>query len=481
MGKFKENKNKVYQTIRDFLIRERIRDIPVAVALSGGADSVCLLMGLLHWRDMFHVELSALHVQHNLRGAESFRDEQFCRDLCKTMEIPLQVVSVDVRDYQKSSGISSLETAARKCRYDAFEAHRPENGLIATAHTASDNLETILFRLARGTGLKGLCGIPPRRDYYIRPLLEITRSEIELFLEQQNQDYVTDSSNLQEDYTRNFIRHRIVPLLKRITGSPEKSGIMLTDLLRQEEDFLEISAHQAYQACFQPTDNSLRGLKTLHPALQRRCIKIYLEHCKIRADYQNIILVQNLLQNGGHAELVRGLVTARVSQGILCLEEKKPSSGIPEQNFRIFKIPANFNQIKDLINYQIFENSVLSVEFIRKDRNPEKFTWIVKKFPGAVLDYDKISVISAQGREIILHGRKPGLYLRLPGREHRIWIQKWLQTLPVSERTRIHYLSDESGHLLWVERLGSDPSVSITDHTRHILFLDVHNPDTEST
>ncbi|MDE6087319.1 MAG: tRNA lysidine(34) synthetase TilS, partial [Oscillospiraceae bacterium] len=310
MKKFRHHKNKIYQTIRDFLTRERIRDVPVAVALSGGADSVCLLMGLLHWRDTFHVELSALHVQHNLRGAESFRDEQFCRDLCETMGVPLQVISVNVRDYQEASGISSLETAARKCRYDAFQAHRPENGLIATAHTASDNLETILFRLTRGTGLKGLCGIPPRRDYYIRPLLEITRSEIELLLEQQHQDYVTDSSNLQDDYTRNFIRHRIVPLLTRITSTPEKSGMMLTDLLRQEEDFLEISAQQAYQEYFQPADDSLWGMKMLHPALQRRCIKIYLERHKIRADYQNIILVQNLLQHGGHAELVRGLVTA---------------------------------------------------------------------------------------------------------------------------------------------------------------------------
>nr|MDE6088988.1 hypothetical protein [Oscillospiraceae bacterium] len=168
---------------------------------------------------------------------------------------------------------------------------------------------------------------------------------------------------------------------------------------------------------------------------------------------------------------VRGLVTARVSQGILCLEEKKHSSGMPEQDFKI----------SDSINYQIFENSVLSVKFIRKDQNPEEFTRIVKKFPDAVLDYDKISAIPAQGRKVILHGRKPGLYLRLPGREHRIRIQKWLQTLPVPERIGIHYLSDESGHLLWVERLGADPSVSITEHTQRILFLDVHNPDTEST
>ncbi|MDE7122096.1 MAG: tRNA lysidine(34) synthetase TilS [Oscillospiraceae bacterium] len=460
MEQFKKN-NKINQTIRDFLIREQIRDVSIVVALSGGADSVCLMIGLLHWREMFHVELSALHVQHHLRGAESFRDEQFCRDLCETMGIPLQVVSVNVRDYQKSSGISSLETAARECRYQAFEACRPENGLIATAHTASDNLETILFRFIRGTGLKGLCGIPPRREYYIRPLLEITRSEIELFLEQQQQNYVTDSSNLQDDYTRNFIRHRIVPLLPEIAGNPEKSGMMLTDVLRQEEDFLEISAQQAYQTCFQPECDALCGLQALHPALQRRCIKIYLERHRIRADYQAVILVQNLLQNGGHAELVRGLVTARVSRGMLCLEEKKQfSDNIPEQDF-------NFNNF----NYQIFHNSVLSVELIRKEQNPDQFARIVKKCPDAILDYDKMTVVAKQG--MLLHGRKPGLYLRLPGRQHRIRIQKWLQTLPLPERAGIHYLSDKSGHLLWVERLGADLSVSVTAQTQHLLFLTV--------
>ncbi|MDE6731076.1 MAG: tRNA lysidine(34) synthetase TilS [Oscillospiraceae bacterium] len=471
MGKFKDSKNKINkinkidQTIRDFLIREQIRDMPVVVALSGGADSVCLLMGLLHNREMFHVELSALHVQHHLRGAESLRDEQFCRDLCEALGIPLQVVSVDVRDYQESSGISSLETAARECRYHAFEACRPENGLIATAHTASDNLETILFRFIRGTGLKGLCGIPPRRDNYIRPLLGITRSEIESFLAQQQQDYVTDSSNLQDDYTRNFIRHRIVPLLPEIAGNPEKSGMMLTDVLRQEEDFLEISAQHAYQACFQPERDALQGLQALHPALQRRCIKIYLERHRIRADYQAIILVQNLLQNGGHAELVRGQITARVSRGMLCLEEKKQfSDKIPEQDFNL---NFNFNNL----NYQIFKNAVLSVELIRKEQNPDQFARIVKKCPDAILDYDKISAVAKQG--MLLHGRKPGLYLRLPGRQHRIRIQKWLQTLPLPERAGIHYLSDKSGHLLWVERLGADHSVSVTAQTRQLLFLTV--------
>lgn len=456
MGKFKMHK--IHKAIYDFLIREQIWDMPVTVALSGGADSVCLLMGLLYWREEFHLELSALHVQHDLRGAESLRDEQFCRDLCEKYEIELQVILVDVKTYQKIHGIS-LETAARECRYQAFSDHGI--GLVATAHTASDNLETLIFRLVRGTGLKGLCGIPPRRENYIRPLLEISRSEIELFLAEENIDYIIDSSNLQDDYTRNFIRHKIRPLLGQINQNPEKSGIMLTDLLRQEEDFLEISTRNAYKNALQP-DHSLKDLHLLHPALQRRCIGIYLQTHKISANYQNIILVQGLLAGGGCVELVRGQLTARVSQGRLYLERNQNIS----YSEAVLRIGRN----------QIFKNWIFTAELISRKDHPDDFDRVLKNSVDLALDYDRI-----QDLGLILHSRKPGLHLKLSNREHRIFIKKWLQTLPVSQRASVHYLSDKNQHLRWVQHLGADESVRVTEHTRNILFLHVHSPDTECT
>ena len=163
---------KPLEAVKTFLIREKIHDCSIACALSGGADSICLLICLLEWKQKFHLEVSAIHIQHNLRGEESFRDENFCAEFCQKQNIPLKIISVDVKAYQQEQHLS-LETAARECRYQAFETCKAD--FIATAHTASDNLETMLFRLARGTGLKGLCGIPPKRGNYLRPLLASSR------------------------------------------------------------------------------------------------------------------------------------------------------------------------------------------------------------------------------------------------------------------------------------------------------------------
>ncbi|MDE6005310.1 MAG: tRNA lysidine(34) synthetase TilS, partial [Oscillospiraceae bacterium] len=265
--------HKPYDAVYQFLVQEKIKNISITVACSGGADSICLLLCLLHWQEKFNLHISALHVQHNLRGAESLRDENFCKAFCQKYQVNLQVVPVDVYAYQNKNKCS-LETAARDCRYQVFEKYG--NGLVATAHTASDNLETLVFRLARGTGLKGLCGIPPRRENYIRPLLQVSRKEIELFLQEKNINFITDSSNLQDDYSRNFIRHHVIPLFEKLTKNAEKSACMISDILRQEEDFLENCAKSEYLKAKQ-ADNSLKNLQELHPALQRRCIGLYFQ------------------------------------------------------------------------------------------------------------------------------------------------------------------------------------------------------------
>ncbi|MBD5142695.1 MAG: tRNA lysidine(34) synthetase TilS [Ruminococcus sp.] len=447
--------HKPYDTVYQFLLQEQIQNMPVTVAFSGGADSVCLLLCLLHWQKKFNLHISALHVQHHLRGAESLRDENFCKDFCQKYQVALQVVSVDVLAYQKQKKCS-LETAARDCRYQVFEKYK--QGLVATAHTASDNLETLIFRLARGTGLKGLCGIPPRREIYIRPLLQVSRKEIELFLQEKNINFITDSSNLQDDYSRNFIRHHIVPLFNRLTKNAEKSACMIADILRQEEDFLEISAKSVYLQVKQ-SDNCLKNLQALHPALQRRCIAFYLQENQIAASYQNIILIQKLLSHGGQAEIVRNQVLARVSQNLLFLQ--KINHNILEKNLQIGE-------------NQIFSGYLVHAELVSR-KNSEKFERIYKKFANSALDYDIIE------KNAVLHGRKSGLYLKLSDREHRISIKKWLQTLPVSKRTVMHYLSDNYHNLLWVQDLGVAEHAIVTEHTSTMLVLHVHESDTECT
>ena len=178
----------------------------LTVALSGGADSVALLYAMAELKEEYSFSLSAAHLNHNLRGEESDRDEEFCKKTCEKLGIPLITESVDVKKEAEESG-ESIETAARRIRYDFLS--RVSSGKIATAHTADDNLETVIFNLSRGTDLAGLCGIPPVRDNIIRPLIFCTREDIENYLKEKGASYCTDSTNNEDIYKRNFIRHNI--------------------------------------------------------------------------------------------------------------------------------------------------------------------------------------------------------------------------------------------------------------------------------
>ena len=171
----------------------------VICAVSGGADSVALLFSLYLLKEKLDFRLSAAHFNHNLRGEESNRDEQFVRDFCSHYEIPLLVGSAKV-----TSGKKGLEAAARDARYSYL---RSLPGKIATAHTADDNAETVLMHLIRGTGLKGLGGITPVRGNVIRPMLKVTRQDVESFLEEWCLSHIEDSSNETDAFLRNRIRH----------------------------------------------------------------------------------------------------------------------------------------------------------------------------------------------------------------------------------------------------------------------------------
>lgn len=209
----------------------------VITALSGGADSVSLLYGfyMLIKQSELDIELEACHVNHNLRGAESDGDELFVRSLCKELHIPLTVRSVDVKGLIKKH--TSLEECARNARYSFFE-EIGANALIATAHTADDNCETVLLNLLRGSALKGLCGIPPVRNNIIRPLINTSRSEIDAFCKENKLRYVTDSSNLSEDFTRNKLRLNIIPLLEEINPSLKTGISRMCSALREDEILL---------------------------------------------------------------------------------------------------------------------------------------------------------------------------------------------------------------------------------------------------
>ena len=218
----------------------------VTVALSGGADSVTLLHSLKMLQDELGIGLSACHVNHNLRGEESDGDEAYVRALCQELDVPLKVFSVDVSGSVEKH--QSVEERARELRYEAFASMSKELGSkVATAHNACDNTETVLLNMLRGTGLKGLCGIPTVRDYLIRPLIFCTRDEIEEYCGENGLRYVTDSTNASTAYTRNKIRLELVPKLLEINPSLYEGIGRMTLALSEDSRFLEDMAKNALE------------------------------------------------------------------------------------------------------------------------------------------------------------------------------------------------------------------------------------------
>ncbi len=252
----------------------------VICALSGGADSVALLWSFYLLKEKWELQLSAAHFNHGLRGEESDRDEEFVRRLCARLEIPLFVGRGQVEARGRG-----LEDAARKARYAFLESLDPE-AFLATAHTADDNSETVLMHLIRGTGLRGLGGIAPKRGRLIRPILGHTRQEVEDFLELWSMQYVTDSSNLTDDFLRNRMRREVLPLLRRENPRFAPNCTRTALMLRQDEDYLTLAAEDALGQCRLGNGLDCHGFLQLHPAMKARVMGLFLKELGVKEPEQ---------------------------------------------------------------------------------------------------------------------------------------------------------------------------------------------------
>lgn len=254
----------------------------VWAAISGGADSVCLFYILKSLSQDIAFTLKAVHVNHLLRGDESDTDEKFCNELCSKNGIDISIYRVDIKKIASDDGMT-LEQAGRSARYDIFEKNCP--GKIALAHNKNDNAETILMNLVRGSGTAGLCGIKSISGKYIRPLIETPRIEIEAFCSENNIKYRTDSSNMDTDFFRNAVRHRIMPLLNEITG---KDVIPLLDRasksIAADDDFISGVAEKAFDDCVELNDGRAiinnEFIVRLHPAIISRVSRKAVEAVK---------------------------------------------------------------------------------------------------------------------------------------------------------------------------------------------------------
>ena len=280
----------------------------VICAVSGGADSVALLFALYLLKEKLDIQLEAAHFNHHLRSEESDRDEAFVAQLCDRYDIPLHLGGGEI-----IPGKKGLEAAARDARY-AFLRSLP--GKIATAHTADDNAETVLIHLIRGTGLKGLGGITPVHGTVIRPMLRITRQEVEDFLEEWCLSHIEDSSNGTDDFLRNRVRHHVMPLLTKENPQIAENLSRMALRLRLDEEYL------ARQADFDvlPTVESLRSMPK---ALRSRTLERFLKDSGVKEPEDvHIALVETLLfsdKPSARAAFPGGVTIAREYDRLVCL------------------------------------------------------------------------------------------------------------------------------------------------------------------
>lgn len=245
----------------------------VTAAISGGADSTAMLHILLSLRKPLGIEVRAAHFHHHLRGAEADRDASFCAELCRKWGVPLTTGAGDAAAYARAHHVGA-ETGARTLRYRFFDALE---GKIATAHTADDELETILLRLLRGAALRGLGGIPPARGAVVRPVLCLTRGEIEAYLREQGIAWMEDSTNGEDLCPRNRLRRHVIPQLLAENPSAATAALEMASSLRADEALLQSQADALLEACRIPGGLDAAALREAPQPLRLRALRRVLE------------------------------------------------------------------------------------------------------------------------------------------------------------------------------------------------------------
>lgn len=389
----------------------------VVCAVSGGADSVALLFAFYLLKEKLSIQLEAAHFNHRLRQEESDRDEAFVRELCDRYEIPLHVGSGTV-----TAGKKGLEAAARDARY-AFL--RSLNGKIATAHTADDNAETVLMRMIRGTGLKGLGGITPIQGNVIRPMLCITRQEVEAFLEEWCLGHIEDSSNSTDAFLRNRIRHHMMPLLA--AENPRIAENLSQMALRLREDEILLSQ----QADFE-TLPSVGNLKTMPKAQRTRILAEFLERSGVKEpEESHISLVEALVfseRPSARASLPGGVTITRSYDRLEVLQEDVGLESITLPCPGEVMLPG------------LCVTCTPAIEIIQ---TPDTFT---------VLPVGAMT----------LRSRQSGDYLRLSGGSKSLKKLFIDRKIPASQRSQIPVLCDESG-ILGVYSIGVNQDRAAAD------------------
>ncbi len=426
----------------------------IVVGVSGGADSVALLHVLLQLRDEWNLSLIVAHVNHGLRGEESDRDQAFVEALCKQWQLPCRVKKADISALSRAAG-RGVEEYARGFRYAFFQQTAPDpiRGKIATAHTADDNAETVLLHLTRGAGVTGLSGIPPA-GRVIRPLIACSRQMVEEYCSRHGLSFVTDSTNLQDEYCRNRIRHHVVPVLKEQNPSFLDAVTRMTDANRRDSDFLMQLGQDLLEQSRRDDgfDATLLGQAQDVPLTYG--VKALLRMDGLEESAYHIEKIKTLIHKGYGTCSLSAAREAQVSGGILRIavshEKTINFSYAIGKKSGVYRLPGKSVTVT-AVSMQNVHNSVTY----------------------NALDCDTI------GTQLVFRNRRAGDEITLAGRPRKLLKKLFNERkIPVWERSRLLVLADENG-VLWVEGIGCDVRCAPTPQTKQILQITVNNTTTE--
>lgn len=424
----------------------------VIAACSGGADSMALLLFLLRRRRDLEIEVLATHVNHGIRGMQALADANFVTAFCRKNGVELflyDAVREGVQIPQQPS-----EEWARGLRYGWFEKLAvQEEAFIATAHTMSDQVETVLFRMARGTGVHGLAGIPPRRGYYVRPCLCLTRADTEAYCAALGQNYVQDETNAQNEYARNRIRHDAVPALQYANPAAETAIARLCRQMRDLDQWLSGEAAALLQAASVEGGYEVSVLRRAEGPVLDAALHSLVSPVR-DAEEKYITLLRFLLQRGEGALQLTPEVTYKVKNGVLIRQTPQGVRPLPAP-------PQPFSE------GQFFLPGGYFVEFRRvKYEDFLKNQPIFKKDLNCYADCAKIQ------RNLLLRTRLPGDFFRPAGRHVRKTLKKYYNELaiPQEERSLLPLLADGS-EVLWLWGCGFAEGVAPDAFTNEVLMV----------
>lgn len=410
----------------------------IAVALSGGKDSICLLSLLLSVKEEFSLTVKAVHVNHNIRLNESEKDADFCKNYCEKLGVPIKIFSVNAIEFSKTNGYS-LEQGARILRYQIFDELLKTGfcNKVATAHHGNDNFETLLFNIFRGSGLKGAKGIPSVNGQIIRPLLNATRNDIDNYADKHELPFVEDSTNFDNDITRNYIRNVITPKVLEVFPEAISSANRFSSICEEEDAFLQ---HLAEDAIEEKNDKIYLSLNN-PPVIIKRATILALKRLGVSKDYEYIhtLQVENLknLQSGAKITLPKGVIAQKEYENVVFYKE---NTEIDSKNYNF---STGFFKFSDAIVE--ITNQVGELRF----------------------DGDKIP------KTAVIRNRLPGdVFTKFGGGTKKLKEFLIDKKIPLAKRNELKVIAD-GNNVLVVVGLEISETVKVTSETKYVLYANL--------